>query len=94
MATVLPAQTALNAKLNRSRPTQKERKLVRQQQQYQTAPPTAIAGDALPAATQAEAELERAAGAAAEVPSDALEWLALTEQAPHTCPLVFTPDAA
>ncbi|GAA5991924.1 hypothetical protein JCM10908_002273 [Rhodotorula pacifica] len=86
MATVLPAQAALNAKLNRSRPTQKERKLIRQQaatlHQHDHQEQQEQAHDVL----QAIAEPEK---------GDALEWLALTDKSRYrTVPALFTPDAA
>lgn len=88
MATVLPAQAALNAKLNRSRPTQKERKLIRQQQQQ-------VAHDH--SHDDANEHVDEEGGVQSTVTplADALDWLALTDASNYrTTPVVFTPDSA
>lgn len=90
MATVLPAQAALNAKLNRSRPTQKERKLIRQQQQQ-------VAHDHTHEdANEHYTEDGGVVQSTAVTPlADALDWLALTDSSNYrTVPVVFTPDSA
>lgn len=100
MATVLPAQAALNSKLNRSRPTQKERKLIRQQQQQQQhlAGVDGDLGDALEHGldTQERTLQPGAAAAASALALGArLDWLALTDSSKYrTVPVVFTADAA
>lgn len=88
MATVLPAQAALNAKLNRSRPTQKERKLIRQQQQQLAHEHTH---------EDANEHYNEDGGVQSTVAplADALDWLALTDSSNYrTTPVVFTPDSA
>ncbi|GAA5880376.1 hypothetical protein JCM3774_006741 [Rhodotorula dairenensis] len=93
MATVLPAQAALNSKLNRSRPTQKERKLIRQQQQQQQQHLDAAAEDALEHRDDALQTDAQATAATSVGPQ--LDWLTLTDAATYrTVPVVFTPDAA
>ena len=88
MATVLPAQAALNAKLNRSRPTQKERKLIRQQQQQ-------VAHDHTHDDANEHYHEEGGVQSTVTPLADALDWLALTDASNYrTTPVVFTPDSA